>query len=235
MRHAIRTFAPIALLVLAACSREHATPAATSDDDAAAAAAPATDAAADATLPFTPYAAAPDDADAAPAPQPAAGAPVADGVTTHQFWFSSLAPGADDPRIVGWIDDPCGMTPVAVVETMPLDDPSLLPDFVVEFDAAGKELQRWGKPYSAEILTIAGDELLFRANHDGAGDKDFRTDTTGRLVVLTQSVESTLSASAAPVACPELPVFQGSDFVQCYEVADADGRKRLLAWEGACS
>ncbi|KFN50924.1 hypothetical protein [Arenimonas composti] len=162
------------------------------------------------------------------------GAPVADGRNSFQFWFSARSDEGEDARVVQWAEDPCGMTPIAVVERMPLDDPFLLPDFVVEFDAEGRELRRWGKPYSAEIRTIAGDALVFRANHDGAGLRDFRTDPAGNIAVAPSEVPSTFGDATAR-DCPALPAFEGSDYVQCYEVRDADGGTRLLAWEGACS
>jgi len=215
------------LLAIAGCAPEATAPAAT----AAPAATDAADAADAEATPVDPAAAAAALA-VAPKPRPP-GAPVADGKTTFEFWFSAKTE-EDDPRVVDWLEDPCGLTPVAVVDAIPVDDPYLLPDFVVEFDAAGKEVRRWGKPFSAEILGIAGDELLFRAPHGGGATADFRTGIDGHLVRSTDTIESTLSG-ATETECPALPTFAGSDYVQCVEVTDADGGRHLLAWEGACT
>ena len=167
---------------------------------------------------------------AAPAPAP-----------TFVFGFTALQPERADPRIVDWVEDPCGMTAMAQVATMPVDDPSLLPDHVVEFDADGAEIMRWAKPYSAEIVAIAGERLHFRADHEGR-DRVFWTRPDGALGLLEERLADPAATpppgfadGATAVDCPALPVFAGSDYVQCYEINDGAGTRRRVAFEGACS
>lgn len=155
--------------------------------------------------------------------------------------FTALQPEREDPRIVGWVEDPCGVTAMAQVTALPVDDPSLLPDFVVEFDADGKELRRWAKPYSAEIVAIAGERLHFRATHEGR-ERVFWTQPDGSLGVIDQGLENPsapptagFADGAVAVDCPVLHVFAGSDYVQCYEITDGTDTRRRVAFEGACS
>lgn len=205
------------VLVLAACTRGGDTaPSAGS----AAKPAPATDA------PRT-AAAAPAVAKT-PAPQPAA-APAAETFTLR-FTAKDEAAAEHDPRIVRWEDGPCGATPVAKVARIPLDDAVLLPDAVVEFDEAGKELRRWGRPYEASVIGLDGDHLLFRADEDAA----FWTDTAGTLG-RSDAAGDDLAAGAPALDCPTLPTFAGSDYLQCFDVTDRAGRHRRLAWEGPCT
>ncbi len=176
---------------------------------------------------------------ATPATPAAAAAPAL--APTFVFGFTALQPERDDPRIVDWVEDPCGMTAMAQVAAIPVDDPSLLPDYVVEFDAEGAEIKRWGKPYSAEIVAIAGERLHFRGDLEGR-DRVFWTRPDGALGLLEERLADPAAApapgfadGAVEVDCPVLPVFAGSDYVQCYEITDGDGARRRVAFEGACT
>ncbi len=157
----------------------------------------------------------------APAPAPA---------PTYEFAFTFQgAEGSTDPRILRYEGGPCGDSPVAKVATIPLDDPVLLPDFVVEFDAAGKEIKRWGKPYEAEVIGLDGDRLQFRTSDDRA----FWTDTTGAIGTLASAPTAALDAPL--IDCPTLPTFAESEYEQCYDIGGTGGPRRTLAWEGVCS
>lgn len=206
----------------APADRESTTSTPPADDDAASAATSAGESGPTAAV--APDAGAPSDRAAAP---------------RYRFGFTSISE-EDDPRIVDWAEDPCGVTAYADVDAMPIEDPTLIPDYVVEFDVDGKELRRWAKPYSAEIVAIAGERLHFRADHDGAS-RVFWTQPDGSVGVL----EERLANPAAPpapgfadgateVECPALPAFEGSDYVQCFEIGDPGARRRV-AFEGACS
>lgn len=151
------------------------------------------------------------------------------GVPLFAFTAKDDALAEHDPRIVRWEDGPCGATPYARVARIPLDDAVLLPDFVVEFDEAGKEVLRWGRPYEAVIAGLDGDRLLFRAD-----DATYATDTRGT-VTAVDSLTGDLSEQGQDIACPVLPTFAGSDYVLCRDVADRAGRHRRLAWEGPCT
>ena len=171
---------------------------------------------------------------------PAESAAVAAAATRFVFGFTSIS-DAEDPRIVEWAEDPCGVTAFAAVDRMPVDDPSLLPDYVVEFGADGHELRRWGKPYSAEIVAVVGERLHFRARHDGFV-RTFWTLADGSVGLLDDTLANPAAApapgfaeNAEAIDCPALPVFAGSDYLQCYEIAGDDGIARRFAWEGACS
>lgn len=170
----------------------------------------------------------------APAPAPVAAATVTDEApapaTNYEFAFTLQGDQASqDPRILRFEDGPCGKTPIAKVATMPLTDAALLPDFVVEFDAGGKETSRWGKPYEAVVIGLDGDRLQFRTGNDQA----FWTDPTGAVGVLDAAPVAELDAPL--IDCPALPTFAKSEYEQCYSIGGTDDRKRTLAWEGACT
>ena len=166
-------------------------------------------------------------APAAPTASASAAAP-----TTYEFAFTSRGDAAGkDSRVVRWEGGPCGESPVARVETMPIDDKALLPDFVVEYDAAGKEIKRWGKPYEAEVIALDGDRLQFRTDASHA----YWTDTEGAIGALEAGDAPPPALDAPLLDCPALPSFAESEYEQCYDVADAAGQRRKLAWEGVCS
>lgn len=178
----------------------------------------------------------------APAPAPAAtseATPPSSSTTstpttpaTYEFAFTAQGDTAGkDPRVVRWEGGPCGESPVARIETMPIDDKALLPDFVVEYDAAGKEIKRWGKPYEAEVIALDGDRLQFRTDASHA----YWTDPTGAIGALEAGDAPPPALDAPLLDCPALPSFAESEYEQCYDVADAAGQRRKLAWEGVCS
>ena len=110
-----------------------------------------------------------------------------------------------------------------------------------EFAADGRELRRWGKPYSAEIVAVVGERLHFRARHDDVA-RTFWTLADGSVGLLDDTLANPAAApapgfaeNAEAIDCPALPVFAGSDYLQCYEIAGDDGAARRFAWEGACS
>ena len=178
-------------------------------------------------------AAAPDaaEADAWPATR------AADAATTptgrYEFAFLVRDAHREDARITAWTDDDCGLVALARVDAMPLDDPQLRADLVVEFAADGAELQRWAKPYGAEILGLSGNRLVF-----GEGSSEARrawwADARGA-VGDAETVSRALGDDARAIECPALEATAGVDALQCYEITDQAGLRRRLAWEGACS
>ncbi|WP_394541284.1 hypothetical protein PRJ39_12970 [Lysobacter enzymogenes] len=184
-------------------------------------------------------AAAPSPAPAAPAVSAttAAPAPIAAAATATPPYRFAFAAKHDkrskDPRVVDWGEDGCGSYPVAEVESIPLHDAWLLPDWVVEFDDQGREIARWGRPMAAELVALDGPRLRFRV--DGHGQKgEFATDADGALQPLSASGGS-LYANARQIECPRLPTFAESDYAQCFVVKDAAGAERRLAWEAPCT
>lgn len=172
-------------------------------------------------------------AQTAPAPKPSATA-----AETYEFAFTGIDDKAEkDPRVVKWEDGPCGATPVARVDRIPLQDSALQPDYVVEYDGAGKEIRRWGKPYEARVLGIDGDRLMFRVGYDAP--QDYWTDTTGAIGRIegdaAKPAAKTLDETATTLECPALPTFSKSDYEQCYDVADRAGGKHRMSWEAACT
>lgn len=132
---------------------------------------------------------------------------------------------------------PCG--PVARVRTdrIPWADPALVPDVVVEFDAGGRALKKWGKAYEAEVVGLDGDRLRFRAETG-----TFWTDPSGlvevadaRVAVRDASVAEPYTREATAIDCPALDAFKGADALHCHRVRDAAGGERLIAFEGVCS
>ncbi len=215
-------FVLIALLTVAGCSEKSAGDAATPSPSKPAAAV-ATSPTPDVPQPATPL----------PEPSPVASAEPA---ASYEFAFTSTHPDGkegDDPRILRWEDGPCGGTPIARVSRMPLSDPALLPDDVVEFDDNGKELKRWGKPYEAEVVGLEGDLLRFRTNSDRP--RAFWTDLQGRIGTIAGDAAKIPDLDAPTFDCPTLPTFADSDYTYCSQVTDTAGRARKLAWEAPCT
>lgn len=174
---------------------------------------------------------------AKPAETPAPATPTATVATTQYVlpFTSQAEEGApDDPRIVRWGDGPCGATPYARVTSIPLDDKSLLADYVVEFDTAGRELRRWGKPYEADVIGLEGEWLRVRANDGDDKSHEFRIDVAGRIESITDKAQALIDHSKM-IDCPKLPTFADSDYEQCFDVTDAAGAQRRLAYEGVCT
>lgn len=153
---------------------------------------------------------------------------------THVFTFMTLSDDVPaDPRILRVEESPCGPLVEARVANMPLNDPALLADLVVEFKPDGSELQRWGKPNEADIVGMDGQRLLFATPHG-----NYWTTPDGRIGSLDaagSSEGSDILTDQALFACPALPSFRDSDSEQCFRVRDAAGQSRLIALEGVCS
>ena len=151
----------------------------------------------------------------------------------YEFAFLARDPERDDARITAWVEDECGLVAVARVDTMPLDDPQLRPDLVIEFAADGTEVQRWAKPWGAEILGLSGNRLVF-----GEGAAEARqawwTDARGGIGD-SEDIAGGLGEDARAIDCPALPGTADASALQCYEITDQAGLRRRLAWEGACS
>ncbi|PZO63967.1 MAG: hypothetical protein DI635_06825 [Pseudoxanthomonas suwonensis] len=172
---------------------------------------------------------------ASPKPEstPAATIPQAQAAA-HVFTFMTLSDEVpNDPRILRVEESPCGPLVEARVANMPLNDPALLADLVVEFKPDGSELQRWGKPNEAELVGLEGERLLF-----AVGAERYWTTPDGGIGSLgaVKSGEGTeLLTQQAMFACPALPGFGNSESVQCFRIGDAAGQTRLIALEGVCS
>lgn len=194
--------------------------------------------------PQTPAAQAPTASAPAPAAQPATPAetpapatPTATVATTQYVlpFTSQAEEGApEDPRIVRWGEGPCGATPYARVSAIPLEDKSLLADYVVEFDQAERELRRWGKPYEADVIGLEGQWLRVRARDSEDKSHEFRIDVAGRIESIADKAQA-LADRSKMIDCPKLPTFAESDYEQCYDVTDAAGAQRRLAYEGVCA
>lgn len=211
----------VSALLSAACGR---------DDAPAAPSSAAPTVAPPAVAPPTPASAEPP---ATTVPTPTATTSPAMPAQSFEFVFSSQsADEAKDPRILGWEDSPCGMGPRARVERMPIDDPVLLPDWVVEFDETGKERRRWGMPYEAAVLGLDGNLLRFRVHGYAHA---FWTDPQGRIGTLAGGADALPELQAPTIDCPSLPTFTESSYLYCSLVTDTTQRQRRLAWEGPCT
>ena len=172
---------------------------------------------------------------ASPKPEstPAATIPQAQAAA-HVFTFMTLSDEVpNDPRILRVEESPCGPLVEARVANMPLNDPALLADLVVEFKPDGSELQRWGKPNEAELVGLEGERLLFAVGAE-------RSWTTpdggiGRLGAVKSGEATERLTQQAMFACPALLGFGNSESVQCFRIDDAAGQTRLIALEGVCS
>jgi hypothetical protein len=169
------------------------------------------------------------------APEPQAPAPKAPAAaaTLHAFTFFVSDLQARDPRVVDIIQSDCGMVAVTHVSAIPLDDPLILPDLVVQYDEAGAEVRRWAKSYSSQILAISGDQMFFGASPGGDAGP-FRTTPAGDVTVAVP-LATNLEANATYVACPaSLQSFPDISLVSCYRTTDVAGRPINLAWEAGC-
>lgn len=180
------------------------------------------------------------DALESPAPDAAiAAAPAVQGdATMHRFAFEprSEKAGPSDARIVGTQPSPCGTVLVARVGAIPLDDPQLRPDWIVESDAAGQTLRKWGVPYEALLVGIKGERVQFRTDTgtywtDAAGEVE-QADAKG--IDAGGERPASMVDAGSKVECPG-GLEGGSEGWQCAEVRDGDGGPRRLAVETVCS
>jgi hypothetical protein len=145
-----------------------------------------------------------------------------------------------DPRFVEWEESPCGESPVMKVSAMPLQDDLIAPDFILEFDESGKEINRWGKPYNAPIGDLNGDEITFLGNDYNKRDEAniYATNSQGtiRLVSSAQDITSNIEGGKK-ISCPVFDVFgKDAPYLQCFEVLDPSNNKtRRIAFEAACT
>ena len=153
---------------------------------------------------------------------------------THVFTFMTLSDDVPaDPRILRVEESPCGPLVEARVANMPLNDPALLADLVVEFKPDGSELQRWGKPNEAELVGLEGERLLF-----AVGAERYWTTPDGgigRLGAVKSGEATERLTQQAMFACPALRGFGNSESVQRFRIGYATGQTRLIALEGVCS
>jgi hypothetical protein len=161
-----------------------------------------------------------------------ADAPAAAAVP-HRFAVFDTDPGIRDPRVIDWIETDCRDVALVALPRLPINDSVLKPDLVVEFDQDGRERRRWAKPFSAEILSIQGDDLYFGASP--RGDKGpFRTTPAGDMV-LAAPLSTHLTRDAELITCPtSLSAFPDLSLVVCYQAKDAAGHPIRLAWEAGC-
>jgi hypothetical protein len=179
----------------------------------------------------TPVSTAPEAAPSEPAP-----------VTAESFSFPFTAVDTTkaeaDPRFVKWEESPCGTSPVMKLSDMPLNDDIIKPDFVLEFDNAGKEINRWGKPYNSEMGYLKEDHISFMHSNDAGEALEYSTDSHGNIKLETSAnkTESNI-AKGKSIKCPVFEVFgKDSGYLQCFEVIDPSNNKtRRIAFEAACS
>lgn len=174
-------------------------------------------------------------APAAQQPAPAEAPTAAPPTPTYQFSFAAKSEDSKDPRIVDWGEDGCGRYPVVRVDSIPLVDAWLQPDKVIEFDAKGQEITRWGKPMGAEIISVGGDQLTFRVD-DKWQKGVFATKPSGAIFELQPIGDwPPKTVSLKMIDCPTLPSFADSDYEQCFLMKDEKNGERRLAWEAPCT
>lgn len=156
----------------------------------------------------------------------------------HRFAFAerSAAPGPSGVTIVGTEPTPCGPVLVARVDRIPLDDARVRPDWVVEFDAAGAQVRRWGVPHEALVVGLDGDRVRFRT-----ASGTYRVDAAGAVeqvdgpgIDAAQPRPASLLDGGAAVTCPAAITADGAD-LRCATVRDAAGVDRRLAVPTVCS
>lgn len=160
--------------------------------------------------------------------------PPATAAPEYEFYLLTREGKAvEDPRIVSTMEEhPCGPIDLVRVSSIPMDDPVFMPQYVVEFDAAGKEVNKWGVANEAKVIALHGQRLQFQVD-----DADrFWVTTDGALEkVADNSREDDIRTMDNMVDCPKLPTFAKSGAEQCFRVMDQDAKVRLIAVEPVCS
>ena len=143
------------------------------------------------------------------------------------------APGAEkDPRVLRVFDHPACSGRVAVLRTtsIPTKGP-FRPELVIEFTEAGHALRKWPMPVDAYVAGIRGDQIIVPRTLERVPAAALSITPTGRL-----SASRVPTESGNSIACPVLPEFKGSAYLQCFEFHDlGTGAIRRLAYEGPCT
>jgi len=139
------------------------------------------------------------------------------------FWVS--IDGDDLPADAH--EHPCGAYVTRLVERIPTaEDGPLDAEWIVEFDADGRELSRWPAPVDFMPEAIDGERLQV-----ADGKLALRVETDGRFEVVTP-----INPDLPRIDCPEIERFEGSDYLQCTTLRDAStGADRRIAFEGVCT
>lgn len=168
----------------------------------------------------------------APEPVQASGPAAAPALPQYDFYLlTRKGEPVKDPRIVSTSEHPCGPIDLVRVPSIPMDDPVFKPSFVVEFDAAGKEIGKWGIPNEAEVTALDAQRLQFQVETGR-----FWVTAGGELEKLDDPARAEdLRTSEGMFHCPKLPTFAESGAEQCFKVKDAAGQERRIAMEGVCS
>jgi hypothetical protein len=162
-------------------------------------------------------------------------------VFTFAFTTTDEVKAEADARFAGWEDSPCGPSPLMKLSDMPLQDEVVIPDFVIEFDNAGKEINRWGKPYNSSIIDLKADHISFTGLNTNGEIVTYSTDSHGNIKRLTDNSTDTSKSNISngkSIQCPVLedPFGKDSAYLQCIEVIDPSNNKtRKIAFESACT
>jgi hypothetical protein len=128
-------------------------------------------------------------------------------------------------------EHPCGESLLTRVRAIPLDDPVIEPELVIEYDEDGMELRRWFIPIDRNVDGLDGEVLmvpLFR--REGREPAQLRIRPDGGFIV-APPVEP---AEPEFVPCPTLEAFTGSDYRVCFRFREG-GRDRYLTMELPCT
>lgn len=127
-------------------------------------------------------------------------------------------------------DHPCGLTITVNALHMPPDSAAVESDFVIEFDASGKELQHWRIPVDTQVLAIRGKLLSINLPNPSS---PLWLDEQGRF-----HQKGVQDSNPESINCPApvLERFQNSVYLHCLRYTDGQTRRpRLLALEGPCT
>jgi hypothetical protein len=146
------------------------------------------------------------------------------------FTFFTREKVKKDPRVVRLGPHPCGEYALARVSKMPgLEDKGyLIPDKVIEVDAANKTLYRWAKPIDTDVVAVEGDRILIKA------DQHYWIEPSGEFQLQIGKIVPKAPTFAQRVK--KHPEFKGSGYAGQWRYRDLKtGKIRQIIYEGNCT
>jgi hypothetical protein len=133
-----------------------------------------------------------------------------------------------DTTVFEMRDHPCGATLSARFKTIPVKNPIVDPERLVEFDSAGRPMVEWRAPTDRYPVGLQGDELF--VSHGETFFLGIRPSGEYRIVPRVALPEP------ADLSCPTRELFPKSAYARCRMFADlASGKQRRLGFEGPCT
>ena len=146
------------------------------------------------------------------------------------FWAGSEV--ETDPRVIEVYEHHAcsGQVAVARVTSMPeYSDAVLEPELALELSSSGSVIRQWTFPIDASVIGVKRDRLIVPWGRETA----LSISDSGQFEEVARPKEEGVEQW---VSCPEIPVFEGSAYLGCFEFKDLASREtRLIAYQGPCT